>query len=118
MTTHNKESGRSGESIAVDFLTKKGYRILQRNYRYGYGEIDIIADDHGVLVFVEVKARFTRKYGEPEESVSMRQRKQLRKTASGYLFQHHIDDTECRFDVIAILYKGDVPIIRHLESAF
>ena len=88
MTGYNKESGRNGEDLAVDFLIQKGYRILQRNFRFEHGEIDIVADDRGVLVFVEVKARRTKQFGEPEEAVSIRKRKQIRKTALGYLFRN------------------------------
>jgi len=118
MNNRNKESGRGGEDLAVDFLTKKGYRILQRNFRYDRGEIDIIADDGGTLVFVEVKARRSKRFGEPEEAVSLYKRAQLRKTAKGYLFRHEIEDVECRFDVIAIEYTRNVPALRHIESAF
>jgi len=118
MTTHNKEKGRSGEDLAVDYLLKKGYRILQRNFRFEHGEIDIVADDGGVLVFVEVKARRSKQFGEPEEAVSFYKRATLRKTARGYLFRNEIDDRECRFDVVAIEYEKKIPTIRHIEGAF
>ena len=118
MSKHNKESGRNGEDLAVEFLLKKGYRILHRNFRFERGEIDVVADDGGVLVFVEVKARRSKQFGEPEEAVSLHKRAQLRKTAKGYLFRYEIDDTECRFDVIAIEYDRNVTSIRHIENAF
>ncbi|MBI1803538.1 MAG: YraN family protein [Ignavibacteriae bacterium] len=118
MSTHNRESGRSGEDLAVDFVIKKGYRILERNFRFDRGEIDIVADDHGMLVFIEVKARHTKRFGEPEEAVSVRKRAQLRKVAEGYLFLHRIDDVDCRFDVIAIEYERNIPVIRHIDNAF
>lgn len=115
---NKRRHGNIGEQIAVDYLVKKQYRILQRNYRFEHGEIDIIADDHGVLVFVEVKARRSKQYGDPEDAVTPSKRKQIRKTADGYLFENNIDDRECRFDVIAIEYDGGNSTIRHLEDAF
>jgi len=115
---NKRTQGTLGENLAVDYLQKKGYRILQQNFRYERGEIDIVADNHGVLVFVEVKARRSRLFGEPEEAVTPRKRNQLRKTADGYLLVHDIDDRECRFDVIAIEYEKNQPILRHLVDAF
>jgi len=107
-----------GEQLAVGYLEKKNYRILRRNYRFEHGEIDIVADDHGVLVFVEVKARGTREFGEPEDAVTESKRKKIRQTADGYLFENGIEDRDCRFDVIGIEFEGQLPVIRHLEDAF
>ncbi|MBI4546701.1 MAG: YraN family protein [Ignavibacteriae bacterium] len=115
---NKRTQGTLGEDLAIDYLEKKGYRILERNFRYEHGEIDIIAEDNSVLVFVEVKARRSKLFGEPEEAVTPRKRNQLRKTADGYLFMNNIDDRECRFDVIAIEYEKNRPIIRHLIDAF
>ena len=113
-----RRKGKQGEDHAVDYLQKKGYRILERNFRFEHGEIDIIAEDHDALVFVEVKARRSKLYGEPEDAITPRKRNQLKKTADGYLFENDIDDKECRFDVIAIDYNEKKPVIRHLENAF
>ena len=110
--------GTIGEDLAVEYLIKKGYRVLQRNYRFEHGEIDIIAEDGSVLVFVEVKARRSKEFGEPEDAVTPRKRKKIRATADGYLFENNIDDKECRFDVIAIDYQNSKTEIRHLEDAF
>lgn len=112
------QKGTIGEDLAVDYLEKKGYRILQRNYRFEHGEIDIIAEDGNVLVFVEVKARRSIEFGEPEDAVTPRKREKIRSTANGYLFENNIDDKECRFDVIAIDYQGDKTEIRQLKDAF
>lgn len=111
-------TGKAGEDAAVDYLTKKGYRILERNFRFERGEIDIVAEDGDVLVFVEVKARSTHQFGEPEDALTPRKQEYLRRTAEGYLFSHDIDDRECRFDVIAIDIHGARMEIRHLEEAF
>ena len=113
-----QRTGTAGEDLVVDFLQKKGYRILQRNYRFEHGEIDIVAEDGNVLVFVEVKARRSKEYGEPEDAVTPRKREKIRSTANGYLFENKIDDKECRFDVIAIDYQQNKTEIRHLIDAF
>lgn len=110
--------GELGEDIAVDFLTKKGYRILRRNYRYEHGEIDIIAESEKELIFVEVKTRVSTSFGEPEDAVTIRKRGTLRKTAEGYLFENEIIDQNCRFDVVAIRYEKGRPVVRHIENAF
>lgn len=112
------QRGTGGEDIAVDYLQKKGYRILQRNFRFGRGEIDIVAEDGSALVFVEVKTRHSSDYGEPEDAITPGKRKQLRKIALGYIFVHGIDSKECRFDVIAIKYEGTDMHMRHYENAF
>jgi putative endonuclease len=112
------KKGTIGEDIAVESLIKKGYRILQRNYRFEHGEIDIIAEDGSALVFVEVKARRSKEFGEPEDAVTPRKREKIRATADGYLFENNIDDKECRFDVIAIDYQNSKTEIRHIEDAF
>ncbi len=114
----NREEGRLGEDIAVEYLKKNGYRILERNYIYEHGEIDVIAGQNDTLVFVEVKARRTKGFGEPEDAITPKKQEQIRKTAEGYLFEHDIDDTDCRFDVIAIQYEKNQPKLRHIEDAF
>ena len=118
MSINRKTRGKRGEDEAVDFLQKKGYRILERNFRFEHGEIDIVAEDDATLVFVEVKARRTKSFGEPEEAVTEFKRKQVRKVAGGYLFEHSIESRECRFDVIAIDHGEGRSIIRHFENAF
>jgi putative endonuclease len=115
---NKRESGSRGEELAVEYLQKKGYRIIERNFYFEHGEIDIIAKDNGSLVFIEVKTRWSKRFGDPEESVTMWKRNLLRKTAEGYLFKHNIEDTDCRFDVIAIQYENTIPVIRHIEEAF
>ena len=112
------KKGTIGENLAVDYLEKKGYRILQRNYRFEHGEIDIVAEDGNVLVFVEVKARLSKEFGEPEDAVTPRKREKIRSTANGYLFENNIDEKECRFDVVAIDYQKNKTEIRHIEDAF
>jgi putative endonuclease len=110
--------GKEGEDRAVGFLLRKGYRILERNFRFERGEIDIVAEDGETLVFVEVKARRSKSFGEAEEAISVHKRKQLRRVAEGYLFKNSIDGKACRFDVIGVQYVGKETEIRHLVDAF
>lgn len=110
--------GRRGESIAVDFLLRNGYRILDRNFRFDRGEIDIIAEDGPVFVFIEVKARRSPVVGSPEDSITHAKRRQILKVAEGYLMHHKLSDRECRFDVITVCWENEEAIIKHLKDIF
>ncbi len=114
----DKDKGKIGEEIAVKFLSQKGFKILKRNYRYGHGEIDIIAMDGDDLVFVEVKTRASDKFGLPEDSVTFKKRKQLRKIAEAFLQTNKIEFSGCRFDVVSIILKKGKAEINHIENAF
>lgn len=120
MSKNKKDLGRKGEDLASKFLEKNGYEVIQRNYIYEHGEIDIIAKSpENILVFVEVRTKTDEIYGQPEESISMKKRKQIRKIAEAYLWEKNIDNIECRLDVIAILLlKGAEPRIEHIKDAF
>lgn len=113
-----RERGTAGETSAVRFLELRGMKILCRNYRFERGEIDVVAEDGRELVFVEVKTRRTKSYGEPEEAVNAKKQAQLRKVAEGYLFEHRIDDRPCRFDVVAIFFHNGKAEIKHFKNAF
>jgi len=113
------ETGRLGEAAALEHLERKGWRIAERNWHCGRGELDIIAwasDD--LLVFVEVKTRSGDGFGGPEEAVDARKQDMMARIAGRYM--EHIDyEWEIRFDIIAVLVKnGVVQEIRHLEDAF
>lgn len=113
-----KETGSFGEDQAVDFLLKNGYKIVQRNWRYLKGEIDIIAKKGEWLVFVEVKTRSTTDFGSPEEFVTSRQQKLIINTAHQYIISHDRHE-EARFDVIAVVVRNNkIDQIQHIESAF
>lgn len=117
LSTHNK--GDIGEQMAVELLTQKGFDIIEQNYRFGRGEIDIIAKDGDVLVFVEVKLKKNLNYGTPEDAVTPEKIRQVRKIAQDYLYQKNISGIECRFDVVAILeLVPDAPVITHYKDAF
>jgi putative endonuclease len=117
--SHNKETGDLGEWVAADFLKRLGFQILEKNYRFGRaGEIDIVAIDGDVLVFCEVKARSDDRYGEPECAITLAKQKQVRYLAKVWLYQHAIDEQECRFDVVAITFRRGCAEINYLKGAF
>ncbi|MBA5876061.1 MAG: YraN family protein [Nitrospira sp. CR1.2] len=111
--------GDEGESLAETFLRGRGFRILGRNVRSVLGELDLVADDHGVLVFVEVKRRRTGAYGGAIEAVDARKRAKLIRLAAQYLAQHRIEDRACRFDVV-LIQDDAVPraAVQHITNAF
>jgi putative endonuclease len=121
----NQKIGRKGEDVAVRFLEEKGYRIMDRNYRFQRAEIDVVAfepdddDQGGELVFVEVKTRSSLAYGHPEESISEEKERAIRKVAGAWLHERRMEGAPCRFDVVSIvLNQGDTPTIDHYENAF
>ena len=105
MTLQKKEMGAKGEEIAVRFLKSHGYRILERNYRIRYGEIDIIAEQGMDLVFVEVKTRSGVFLGSPFESVTLSKQRQLSKVALEYISKQDWHDRSARFDVVGVRLK-------------
>lgn len=116
---HGKELGKLGEDLAVRFLERLGYEVLERNWKCSAGEADIIADDEGNLVFVEVKTRSNIDKGFPEEAVTPQKRKRYEKIAMWYVAQCHPEDCLIRFDVIAIMVTGDnCAMLRHYRNAF
>ncbi len=117
-TVKSTSKGKAGEAEAEQFLRREGYRILQRNYFYDRGEIDLIAEDGPVLVFVEVKARSSGSYGTAEESITPEKEGFLKRTAEGYLLEHNIDQRQCRFDLVAVEWHGGKPVIRHIRDMF
>ena len=102
MEFNKKETGDEGEDLAADLLSKKGYEIIERNYRFGKGEIDIIAKDPetGYMVFVEVKLKKNLEFGEPEYSITKRKISQIKRMAASYLYDKGISEIDCRFDVV------------------
>ena len=117
MSKHN-ELGKEGEILAQIFLQNLGYKILHLNYRVGHKEIDIIAQQEQVIVFVEVKYRSSKQYGMPEDFIS-KQKKQLIQSAAQAFMDKLTSLTPCRFDVISILHlPGTAPEICHFKDAF
>lgn len=121
MWLNKKELGEKGEQLAVDFLIENGFEIIECNYRYGYGEIDIIAKDlsDGITAFIEVKTRQNLDFGEPEYAITKNKQRQIKKMAELYLYDKQIEELDCRFDVIAVLLKDiNNPSIKHYINAF
>lgn len=116
MAAHN-DFGTQGEDIAIQYLRTKGYDILDKNWRSGHKEIDIVARRYDTIVFVEVKARANVFYGKPEDAVDFRKMRNLINAADAYLRLYMID-LPCRFDVITITGAVQNPYICHIEQAF
>lgn len=110
--------GRQGEEVAARYLQAKGYKILHRNFRCRAGEVDIIAEEKGDLVFVEVKSRRSQCYGEPAEAVTYRKQGQISKAALCYLGDRH-RDRAARFDVVTVQFSGNrVTAVEIIRDAF
>jgi len=111
--------GRRGEELARRFLKKKGYKILETNYRGRLGEIDLVAQDGDSLVFVEVKTRSSMAFGHPLESINPRKQHQLTKAAGEYLAGCGEEGRFCRFDAVSVLFSGDEePQLELIKNAF
>jgi len=114
-----KELGDSGEKIARDFLKKKGYQIRETNFRCREGEIDIIAQKKGCLVFVEVRTKTSSSFGSPEESVTFAKKEKLIASALSYLNSHQNLPESWRLDFVAVEldHKGKATRIELIENA-
>ena len=112
---YNKVEGALGEVNVVKYLEDKKYKIIELNHKNRLGEIDIIAQDKKMLVFVEVKARSSLKFGRPSEAVDWRKQNKLRQVANLYLIQKGLTNCQCRFDVVEVIARSE---INHIENAF
>jgi putative endonuclease len=120
--------GQRGEDLAARYLQDAGYRIVERNYRNRYGEIDIIAQECSrsalfavskILVFVEVKTRRNDRFSHPAEAVTARKQLQISRVALEYLSQNNLTEADARFDVVAILFPDSgTPRIELIRNAF
>ena len=116
MAQHN-ELGKKGEQLAVNYLSKNGYEIIERNYRFDKAEVDIIATKGETLAIIEVKTRSTTDFGNPQDFVKPKQIQRLVKAVDEYVTVNRLD-VEVRFDIIAIVKNGKAYDIEHLENAF
>ncbi len=115
------KSGRWGEKLAVRFLKKKRYKIIGQRVRVGKrDELDVVAKQNGVLIFIEVKTRKNENYGRPFSAVDKAKRKHLSRAAIAYLKRNKIEPEFIRFDVVEVIGElgGSAPEIRHIENAF
>lgn len=111
---YKKLLGASGEKLAVKYLKKQKYKILEVNYKTHFGEIDVIAQDGQAIVFIEVKTRTSSDYGEPSEAVDYKKRQKYKIVAEEYLMRTGKTDCECRFDAVEVKNKE----INHIKDAF
>ncbi len=116
MASHN-DLGKNGEKVAVSYLRRNGYRILETNWRCGKREIDIIARKDDLIIVIEVKSRRTDFFGEPEEAVTLKKQKRII-TAADFYLQRLDYDAEVRYDIISIVFNKEGPVINHIEEAF
>jgi putative endonuclease len=111
--------GKAGEDLACRELRRRGYTVIARRYRTRAGEIDIVARDGETVVFVEVKARTTGRFGAPQEAVTWRKRARLRHLAADYLSRHNLADSPCRFEVVAVtIGAGRRPRLEVVPASF
>ena len=109
--------GKKGEDIAVEYFRKSGYGIIEKNYRTVFGEIDIIAKDKDIIVFIEVKTRADKTFGYPFEAVTKRKREKIRKVALSFMKKHK-KELPARFDVLSIFTENGKEQIEHIKDAF
>ena len=114
-----RDTGILGEKLARDFLKKRGYRILETNYRYRQGEIDIIAKHKDFLVFVEVRSKTSLIFGSPEESITPTKKERMRAAAAHYQQTHDNLPSLCRIDVVVLELtpKGEPSRVELIENA-
>lgn len=121
----SNEAGKRGEELAASYLEEKGYKIMERNYRYEKNEVDLVGfepnEDYetgGQLVFVEVKYRKDLEFGRPEEFVDDAKKKRMWRAAEAYLYETKLEGSPTRFDIVAISGSLENPEIEHFRDAF
>lgn len=117
MSTTDKELGKKGELLACEYLRKKGYFIHRQNYRYDRAEVDIVAEDKGLMVFVEVKTRISAYLSDPALLVPIKKQRQIIKAADDYL-KSFFPEKEGRFDIIVVITNEQYTSIEHIEDAY
>jgi putative endonuclease len=118
MTRARQDLGLHGEELACHELAARGYVVLERRYRQRTGELDIVARHGDYLVFVEVKARHDRRFGDPEEAVTAQKRRKMVALATEYLARRGLAEVPCRFDVVAVHADADPPQVTVIADAF
>lgn len=118
MGLYRKIFGDNGEKIAEKHLERLGYRIVERNYRCRYGEIDLIARDGDTLVFVEVKTRSSTGFGTPGQSVDYRKQRHMIRTSLAYMNEKDLHEVEARFDVVSIVRTPEKTETEVIKDAF
>lgn len=118
MAERRQQLGRAGEEVALQYLHRQGYRILERNFRCRFGEIDLIACDGRTLAFIEVKTRRSQTFGAPALAITKEKQRRLIKTSQFYLSQKGRAQAICRFDVVTIQLETGEPRVEVIKNAF
>ena len=118
LTSGKQLLGKEGERIAERFLLRKGYKLVERNYRCALGELDLVVLDRRVVVFVEVKTRTGHGFGTPFEAVEFRKQRKMIQAAQYFLAQKGLQQRDARFDVVGVSWPGSEPTVEHIENAF
>ncbi len=118
MNNAKQRLGKEGERIAEEYLKKKGYTLVERNYRCRTGEVDLIVLDRRVVVFVEVKTRSDYRFGTPLEAVAARKQQKMIRAAQFFLHEKKLHQRDARFDVVGISWPGENPVVEHIKNAF
>jgi putative endonuclease len=118
MSAAKQAFGELGERIAERWLRRQGWRVVQRRYRSGHRDIDLVVERDGTVAFVEVKARRGAQFGDPVEAVNWSKQKQLIRSASTWIDRHGKPSEFYRFDVVGVLVEGDRVRVRHIANAF
>jgi putative endonuclease len=118
MTQARVKLGKTGEDLACEELLRRGYVVLARRYRRRGGEIDIVARDGTTIVFVEVKTRDSREFGDGADAITGLKRLRISQIAGDYLARHGGSDVPCRFDVVAIGLGTGQPVVELYQNAF
>jgi putative endonuclease len=116
MTDTRRQLGDSAEALAARYLEKKGYRVLARQFRKTFGEIDLICQDGNEVVFIEVKSRTSSEYGYPEQAVTPEKIGHILKVGESYLNKKNLQESPWRIDVVAIEYHTEPATITHIEA--
>ena len=116
---NKRQAGREAEQLAAAYLESKGFFIVDQNYFFERSEVDIVAYDGSVVVFIEVKMRTTLAFGAPEESIDDKKIQSIQKAAEAWIYERRMDGYPVRFDVVSIFQKNnEAPEIKHLIDAF
>ena len=120
MHSYNKDIGSFGEALARDYLISKGYKILNMNFRNKFGEIDIICKKNNLLIFCEIKSRYSNSFGSPIESITCYKQKQIIKLSELNLISKKYYNFNVRYDIIEVIFNTITSshIINHVQDAF
>ena len=118
MSAARQAFGELGERIAERWLRERGWKLIQRRFRSGHRDIDLVVERDGLVAFVEVKARRGSRFGDPVEAVNWQKQRELGRSARVWIARHGRADEAYRFDVVGVLVEGSQVRVRHVEGAF